>query len=57
MKSTHENLKEAPDFKKIAEKWQNAWEKEAVFQSKESKGKKKFYCLEMYPYPSAALHM
>jgi leucyl-tRNA synthetase len=46
------------DFSKIEKKWQKKWEKAKVFEVKEKKGKKKFYCLEMYPYPSAyGLHM
>ncbi|MFH0831869.1 MAG: leucine--tRNA ligase [archaeon] len=45
------------DFKKIDEKWQKEWEKAGIFNSKDSKGKK-FYVLEMFPYPSASgLHM
>ncbi|VVB79655.1 Isoleucine--tRNA ligase [uncultured archaeon] len=45
------------DFAKIENKWQDKWEKERVFGAIESK-KKKFYVLEMFPYPSAAgLHM
>ena len=43
--------------KKIESKWQKAWEKGKIFQSKEGK-KKKFYCLDMFPYPSGeGLHM
>ncbi len=45
------------DFRKIAKKWQLRWEKAGIFKVEESKGKKKFYCLEMYPYPSEKLHM
>jgi len=46
------------DFKKIETKWQKKWEKEKIFEVKEDLKKKKFYCLEMYPYPSASgLHM
>ncbi|MCK5624480.1 leucine--tRNA ligase [Candidatus Pacearchaeota archaeon] len=45
------------DFKKIEQKWQKRWENKKIFQVKESK-KKKFYVLEMFPYPSASgLHM
>ena len=45
------------NFKKIEAKWQAKWEKAKVFQAKEDK-KKKFYVLEMYPYPSGSgLHM
>ena len=45
------------NFKKIESKWQKKWEEKKVFEAKDS-GKKKFYVLEMYPYPSASgLHM
>ncbi len=45
------------DPQKIELKWQSRWEKDKVFQVKEEKTKRKFYILEMYPYPSSALHM
>ena len=46
-----------PNFKQIESKWQKAWEDKKIFQVKES-SKKKFYVLEMYPYPSGSgLHM
>ena len=47
------------DFRKIEEKWQTQWEKKKAFVTKdEVKGKKKFYCLDMFPYPSGeGLHM
>ncbi|MDD5253936.1 MAG: leucine--tRNA ligase [Candidatus Nanoarchaeia archaeon] len=46
------------DFKKIEQKWQDRWEKAKIFQVKEDSKKKKYYVLEMYPYPSASgLHM
>ena len=45
------------NFKIIEKKWQKRWEKEKAFLTKEGKGEK-FYCLEMYPYPSASfLHV
>lgn len=45
------------NFSEIEKKWQKIWEKEKIFEVKESK-KKKFYVLEMFPYPSASfLHM
>jgi len=44
------------DLIKIAKKWQKKWEEKNIFKAKEGK-KKKFYCLEMYPYPSSTLHM
>src|SRR3989338_1373338 len=46
------------DFAKIEKKWQQAWEKAKIFKVKENSKKKKFYCLEMFPYPSGSgLHM
>jgi len=43
-------------LKQIAEKWQDKWEKQKIFQISESE-KPKFYCLEMFPYPSGNMHM
>jgi leucyl-tRNA synthetase len=37
-------------------KWQSFFEKEKVFLTKKSKIRK-FYCLEMFPYPSGNIHM
>ena len=46
------------DYAKIEKKWQKKWEEEKIFEVKENSKKKKFYVLEMYPYPSASgLHM
>lgn len=45
------------DFKKIEVKWQKKWEEKKVFEVKKNK-KEKYYCLEMFPYPSGAgLHI
>src|SRR3989344_116024 len=45
------------NFSEIEKKWQQAWEAAKIFQAKEG-SKKKFYNLEMFPYPSASfLHM
>ena len=47
----------AYDFKAIESKWQSKWEKENTFNVETDESKPKFYCLEMFPYPSGALHM
>jgi len=46
------------NFLAIEKKWQKKWEASKAFVAKEKKGKKKFYVLEMFPYPSGSgLHM
>jgi len=50
-------MKDDYDFLKIEKKWQKIWEKEGTFQSCEDPQKTKYYCLEMYPYPSGRIHM
>lgn len=57
-KSKEKEISEGIDFVAIEKKWQDAWEKNKVFVVTEDNKKKKFYCLDMFPYPSAAgLHM
>jgi leucyl-tRNA synthetase len=48
---------EKKPFKEIQEKWQKKWVDKDIFKSVIDSNKKKFYCLEMFPYPSGYMHM
>ena len=41
----------------IEAKWQKRWENARVFESDADPAKRKYYVLEMLPYPSGTLHM
>lgn len=49
-------MNEQYEFQKIEEKWQNVWEEKKLHETKED-NRPKYYCLEMFPYPSGNLHM
>ena len=42
---------------KIEQKWQDYWDNNKIFLSKTNKNLKKYYVLEMFPYPSGDIHM
>ena len=45
------------NFKVIEKNWQDYWHQNKSFKASLDKTRKKFYCLEMFPYPSGKIHM
>lgn len=41
----------------IEKKWQKRWEEDKVYRAIDLDDREKYYCLEMFPYPSGELHM
>ena len=41
----------------VEKKWHKFWDENKIFKPKSDLTRKKFYCLEMFPYPSGKIHM
>jgi len=45
------------DFRTIEKRWQDAWERDALYRANDDDPRDKYYVLEMLPYPSGDLHV
>lgn len=45
------------NFAEFEEKWQKVWEDNRLFEVDANPALPKYYCLEMFPYPSGNIHM
>jgi leucyl-tRNA synthetase len=50
-------MDEKYDPQKVELKWQKYWDERGLYDTACDPSRKKFYCLEMFPYPSGEIHM
>lgn len=50
-------MKEKYNFSETEIKWQKYWSERKLYSANDDTSQEKFYCLEMFPYPSGKIHM
>src|SRR5215469_8486809 len=50
-------MAETYDFRAVERTWQERWEKDGIYQTRDDDTRPKYYTMEMLPYPSGDLHV
>jgi leucyl-tRNA synthetase len=51
------SMAEPYDFRAVERKWQERWERERLYRALPDDVRRKYYTMEMWPYPSGDLHV